>query len=230
MKITTKNTYLDNFLLGILAGISIGIGGMLYIICVTYVNKYLGGVAFSIGLLTVCYFGLHLYTGKIGYLTENNRKFIISLLIMYVGNIIGAVGFGYFLRIVGFNSGAIAETIKNISLKKTINIGNGIGQQWWNMLIMGFFCCNLVFLGVDIYKKNKNWLVKIFGIVICVAIFVILGMEHCVADLFYLAVGNVYPSHFIGAILGILISTIGNSIGALVFYQLINNSSMKNIL
>lgn len=227
MPITTKNKYLDNFLLGILAGIAIAIGGMLYLICLTYVNKYLGGVAFSVGLLTVCYFGLHLYTGKVGYFLENKKDFILSLVIMFIGNAIGAIAFGYFLRVVGFNSGAIAKTIASVSSKKTIDYGNGTGQSWWHMLVMGFMCCNLVFLGVDIYKKNKNWLIKIIGIVICVAIFVIMGMEHCIADLFYLAIGNAYITNPLGSLLGILLSTVGNTIGALVFYQVINNSSCK---
>ncbi len=225
--IKIKNVYLGNFILGILAGMAIALGGFLNIICLTYGQKILGGILFSIGLITVCFFGLHLFTGKVGYLKENSRKYYISLLIMLIGNFLGAIGFGYFLRLVGFHNTEFGSVVASVSLKKTIDFGNGTGQPWWKMFIMSFLCCNLVFLAVDIYKKNKNWLIKLGGIVICVALFVILGMEHCVADMFYLAAGNRYFDLPLESIVALLISIIGNSFGALFFYFVVNNSSMK---
>ena len=100
MKLTTGIKYLDNFLLGILAGAAIGLGGFLNLLLVSTgieACRYLGGMVFSIGLFTVCFFGLHLYTGKVGYVMENDRSYALSLVIMYIGNVIGAVGFGYLM-------------------------------------------------------------------------------------------------------------------------------------
>ena len=54
--LTTKQQYLDNFLLGILAGIAIGLGGFLNLLLVSTgieALRYLGGFVFSIGLFTV---------------------------------------------------------------------------------------------------------------------------------------------------------------------------------
>ena len=57
--------YLDFFIKGIYAGIMIGIGGIAYL---AIPNKIVGSFIFSIGLLTVCMYGMNLYTGKIGYM------------------------------------------------------------------------------------------------------------------------------------------------------------------
>ena len=63
-----------SFLKGILAGLSIGLGGFLYIVSIHYISgelgKVIGSFLFAVGLFTVCTFSLHLYTGKIGLVFE----------------------------------------------------------------------------------------------------------------------------------------------------------------
>ena len=225
--LTTKNKYLDNFLLGILAGAAIGVGGFLNLLLVSTgieACRYLGGVVFSIGLFTVCFFGLHLYTGKIGYVMENDRKFALSLLLMYLGNVIGAVGFGYLMHLTGL----IQDTATSVALNKIVFDGE-TGSSPLKILIYSFFCCIMVFLAVDVYKKSNNWLIKIGNLVVCVALFVITGMEHCVANMFYFAFSNVYSSHFLNAFLALLIATAGNSLGAISTYLVVNTVSRKKV-
>ena len=227
MKITTGIKYLDNFLLGILAGIAIGLGGFLNLLLVSTgieACRYLGGVVFSVGLFTVCFFGLHLYTGKIGYVMENDHTFALSLLIMYIGNVIGAVGFGYLMYLTG----AIRETAVNVALNKIVFDGE-VGSSPLKILIYSFFCCIMVFLAVDVFKKTNNWLVKILNLVVCVALFVITGMEHCVANMFYFAFSNIYSTHFLHAFLALLIATAGNSLGAIATYLVVREVSRKKV-
>lgn len=227
MKLTTKHKYLDNFLLGILAGIAIGLGGFLNLLLVSTgieACRYLGGVVFSIGLFTVCFFGLHLYTGKVGYVMENDRKYALSLLIMYVGNVIGAVGFGYLMYLTG----AIRDTALSVALNKIVYDGDN-GASPLKILVFSFFCCIMVFLAVDVYKKTNNWLIKIANLVICVALFVITGMEHCVANMFYFAFANIYATHFLNAFLALLIATAGNSLGAIATYLVVREVSRKKV-
>lgn len=216
--ITTKNIYLDNFLLGILAGAAIGLGGFLNLLLISTgieAFKYLGGFVFSVGLFTVCFFGLHLFTGKVGYVFDNNRKYALSLLIMYIGNIIGSVSFGYLMRLTGIaTTGILTETATNVANAKIINI-DGVGQSILRMFLYSFFCGIMVFLAVDIFKKSKNWFIKIGGLVICVALFVITGMEHCIADMFYFALANAYATNTLAAIFAIIIATLGNTLGAM---------------
>ena len=227
MKLTTGIKYLDNFLLGILAGAAIGLGGFLNLLLVSTgieALRYLGGVVFSIGLFTVCFFGLHLYTGKVGYVMENDRSYALSLVIMYIGNVIGAVGFGYLM----FLTGAIRDTATSVALNKIVFDGE-VGASPLKILVYSFFCCIMVFLAVDVYKKTNNWLIKIANLVICVALFVITGMEHCVANMFYFAFANIYATHFLNAFLALLIATAGNSLGALATYLVVREVSRKKV-
>ena len=227
MKLTTGIKYLDNFLLGILAGAAIGLGGFLNLLLVSTgieALRYLGGVVFSIGLFTVCFFGLHLYTGKVGYVMENDRSYALSLVIMYIGNVIGAVGFGYLM----FLTGAIRDTALSVALNKIVYDGDN-GASPLKILVFSFFCCIMVFLAVDVYKKTNNWVIKIANLVICVALFVITGMEHCVGNMFYFAFANVYATHFLYAFLALLIATAGNSLGAIATYLVVREVNRKKV-
>lgn len=227
MKISTGIKYLDNFLLGILAGAAIGLGGFLNLLLVSTgieACRYLGGFVFSIGLFTVCFFGLHLYTGKVGYVMENDKKYALSLLIMYIGNVIGAVGFGYLMYLTG----VIRDTATNVALNKIVFDGE-VGASPLKILLYSFFCCIMVFLAVDVYKKSNNWVIKIANLVVCVALFVITGMEHCVANMFYFAFANIYATHFLHAFLALLIATAGNSLGAIATYLVVREVNRKKV-
>lgn len=57
--------YFDYLLKGVYAGIMIAIGEVAYLVIP---NKVVGAFIFSVGLLTVCMYGMNLYTGKIGYI------------------------------------------------------------------------------------------------------------------------------------------------------------------
>ena len=65
----------------------IGIG------CLIYINQPnpVGAFFFSIGLLGVFYFGLNLFTGKIGYV--RTKKDIICAILIFAANILGAALF-----------------------------------------------------------------------------------------------------------------------------------------
>lgn len=55
-----------------LASLSIGLCGFLYILMITYVpgelGNVLGSLLFAVGLFLVCTFYLYLYTGQIGHI------------------------------------------------------------------------------------------------------------------------------------------------------------------
>ena len=64
---------------GIAAGLCISLGGAVFLACE---NKVVGAVAFTIGLLSICYYGLSLYTGKVGYLFEKHDGEALSVLFL----------------------------------------------------------------------------------------------------------------------------------------------------
>ena len=226
IKKLTGKLYLDNFLLGIGAGLAIAMGGTFFLLLVSVGQKFLGAISFCAGLLTICYLGLHLYTGKIGYVWENKRSFWLSLLFIYLGNVVGAVGGGYLIGLIP----SLKETVLPICQNKLISWSGAPGQSVIHMLAMSFFCGNLVFLCVDIFRKNTNHFVKVGGILVCITTFVMMGMEHCIANMFYFAVGNMYAANPLNAILSILLATVGNSLGSILLYIVINKSSLRKII
>ena len=63
------------FLKGLLAGIAISVGGLIFIMTRKHIDNFVAGAyLFSTGLILVCNFGYFLYTGKICYLIDELKK------------------------------------------------------------------------------------------------------------------------------------------------------------
>ena len=206
---------IKTFILGIGAGAAIGVGSFLFTICASYSLKTLGCALFSVGLFTVCFFSLFLYTGKIGYLLDNKekKKYAFDLLVGYIGNIVGAVLLGYVLRFIFLSfPNQTTEGIKKIVASRMVDIGQG-GSPFVKQLGSSFFCGTLVYLAVHFWKKKWNFMLRTGILVLCVFLFVYFGFEHCIANMFYFSYGNAWN---LQSIVNILIVTIGNSLGALM--------------
>ena len=65
-----------------------------------------------------------------------------------------------------------------------------------------------MFIAVDGYKKCQNPIL----LFICVAVFILCGFEHCIADMFYFSMANAWS---LTSFIDILIITLGNGIGAI---------------
>ena len=93
-------------LFGIYAGMAIGFGGLLNIVANTLLSsapiwgRILGSLLFPIGLTMVCFFSFNLFTGKIGYLFDNDKSYLLFLLFVYIGNILGSLLMGAFCKVV----------------------------------------------------------------------------------------------------------------------------------
>lgn len=213
---------LKTFLLGILAGIAISFGGLVFLFCKSEGFPILGSFLFSVGLLIVCSFGLNLYTGKIGYVLVNKKRYLLDLLIMYIGNFVGAVGTGLLMKLCNCGGDKLKDTVEAVSNNKLFNIVEG-GKPWYYLIIMGFFCGVLVFLAVDMFKKeNIHPVIKVFILIGCVGAFVASGFEHCVADMFYFGFSGVlFSSNAGAAFLSLLFITIGNSIGSIAIHAIL---------
>ena len=85
MKFKVFKKYADYLIKGIYSGIMIGIGGMAFL---SVKNAVAGSFFFSIGLLTICMYGMNLYTGKIGYILINKLEYVWELLLSLFGNFV----------------------------------------------------------------------------------------------------------------------------------------------
>ena len=76
------------FIGGMLAGISISIGGTVFL---SLENKVLGALFFTVGLFAVCTFGFNLFTGKVCYVFDQDKEYAAALPLIWLGNLAGAV-------------------------------------------------------------------------------------------------------------------------------------------
>ena len=199
---------LKTLLMSILAGAVIGIGGIVFLSTSTE-NRYIGAVAFSIGLFSICEFGFSLYTGKIGkligYIKEKDKASIIDLPFIVVGNYVGCL----------FISGIMHLTRvydKLLAVDKTL-VETKLGDTWWSVLVLAFMCGIMIYLGVENFGRTSNNFSKIFGLVICVFVFIMSSFEHSIADIFYLAAAAAFTPQALGFLCIVLI---GNSLGGMI--------------
>ena len=200
--------YINIILKGILAGVAISFGGLVYIMTRKLIgNAVAGAYLFSIGLILVCNFGYFLYTGKICYLIDelkNKTKpnYILQLILGYLGNVIGALIFGLACKLVL----DIPEFVETMIISK-------VNDEWYSLIIKGMFCGILIYLAVEGFKKSKTDIGKYVILILCVGTFIVCGFEHSIADAFYFSLSD----NLLETIIPLLFITLGNTIGGLLF-------------
>lgn len=182
----------NDFLKAMGAGFLIGIAALMY---ATIANNILGALLFSFGLIAILTLQLNLFTGKIGsfYFNKNTIKI---LLITLLGNFIGAFGLGILLSYAGCYS---ATTIATAKISKTLI----------RTAIDAMLCGAMMETAVNCFKKSQNPII----VILCIAVFILSGFEHCIADMFFFGLARMFPiQHIITQILG-------NSLGAIIIHQ-----------
>lgn len=177
----------------ILAGILIGMGGVVFLSCE---DRVIGSVLFSFGLLTIVCRELSLYTGKIGYIRKLGfRDIVITLM----GNFIGTFFVGAVVRM----------TRSQITSSKLVE--TKLHDSPLSIFFLSVFCGALMYLAVDNYKKSRSW----FFVILPVVIFILSGFEHCVANMFFFTLADVWQSW--QAVMYVSLMIAGNAIGSWIF-------------
>jgi formate/nitrite transporter FocA (FNT family) len=206
-----KKKYLklvDYLIKGIYAGIMIGIAGCVYL---SVENHIVGSFLFALGLLTICMYGMNLFTGKVGYILINKIDYLIELLLTLIGNFIGTFIVGKLILLTRFSGiGKIARRVGQLKLNDNL----------LSIFILSMFCGMLIYIAVNNYKKINTEIGKYFPIFLCVMVFILCGFEHCVANMLYFTVAQVWSCN---TLLYVLVMVLGNSVGSIIiawFYNL----------
>jgi formate/nitrite transporter len=154
-------------------------------------GRLISGLVFAFGLGLVVITGSELFTG--------NNLMIISLLdkkislgamlrnwiFVYIGNFIGSIFAAIGCALFGqLNQGAGQAAVSAIKIavgKCTLPFGNAI----W----LGIFCNLLVCIAVFVSLCGQDGISRIVGAYVPVALFVIAGFEHSIANMYYVSVG-----------------------------------------
>ncbi len=195
------NRWIKDLALSALAGMSVALGGVVFLSCE---SKVVGSMLFSIGLFMVCSFGFNLFTGKVCYCAGNPPAYIAWLGLVWIGNLIGAQLTAWAVGMTRIGP-ALTEKAAALSAVKT-------GDGFVSLFILGIFCNMMIYVGVESYKSIPYEMGKYVGMVLCIMVFILSGFEHCVADMFYFAMGKAWSAESITAL---IVITLGNSLGGL---------------
>lgn len=194
--------YLKTYIFGILAGVSISIGGTVFL---SLDDKVLGAVFFTVGLFTVCTFGFDLFTGKVCYVFERDFSYAVGLIFMWVGNFTGAWLTAAAERLTRIGP-ALQEKAAAMCAVKA-------GDSLLSLFILGILCDILIYIAVDGFNKNPHEIGKYLSLFFGVTVFILCGTEHCVADMYYFSVAGMWNGH---TLLCLLVITLGNAFGGVL--------------
>ncbi len=191
---------LTAFLMAIAAGGFIAIAFVFYITVMTGsaslawgVSRFLGGVAFSLGLILVVLCGSDLFTSTVLTViarVEGKISWFAMLknwVVVYFGNMVGA---GLFVSLIWFaqshlnSGGGWGHTVLNVAQHK---VHHSFGQA----VALGILCNILVCLAVWMSYACRTVTDKVLVLVLPVAMFVASGFEHSVANMFMIPMGIV---------------------------------------
>ena len=214
---------LTTLILGVLAGVFISFGAMLYTAVITGVDagfgpaRLLGGIAFSLGLVLVVIGGAELFTGNNLIVMAwadrriTGRKLLGNWVTVYLANFVGAAATALLVHwsgILELSGGASGHTAAAIARAKA---ELGLGPAF----IRGILCNALVCLAVWICLAAHDVAGKILAIVIPISAFVALGFEHSVANMYLIPAGMLAGADIPVASLAtnLIPVTLGNIVG-----------------
>ncbi|GHV06877.1 FdhC protein [Clostridia bacterium] len=191
-----KNTVGRMLVLGIFAGFFIAAGGMIantaaHLLPDAGAIRLVSGLLFPAGLIMVVLTGAELFTGAVLLVMPllarriKAARMLWLWLVVYVGNFVGAfalaAGCALFGQL-GISGGQLAVyTIKVAATKCAINPANA--------LVSGILCNILVCVAVLMSLSAKDTFGKAAGAYVPIAVFVIAGLEHSIANVFFISAG-----------------------------------------
>jgi len=219
-------------ILSVLAGAFISFGAMFYTLVITGndlgfgVERLLGGMAFSLGLVLVVIAGAELFTGNNLIVMAwadgkiSTAQLLTNWSLVYVGNFVGALACVAFVRFSGtleLGGGSVASTAVAIANAK-VELG------FFEAFLRGMLCNTLVCLAIWLSYASHQVPGKILCILFPVSAFVALGFEHSIANMYLIPIGMLASGTGIDTLvlLGNLVPvTLGNIVGGSVFVALV---------
>lgn len=189
--------------------------------------KIVSGCLFPVGLILVVILGAELFTGNNALLIPSFMKkrygvkeVAVNWSLVYIGNFIGVLVFTYFLvylcgltAVAPYHDYAVTIAVAKVTQSWGVIFLKGIGANWC--------VCLAIWLALSATTFGN----KALGCWIPIMAFVVLGYEHCIANMFYLTAGILEGAHItVGECLwlNLIPSTIGNIIGGAIFVGMLH--------
>ena len=216
---------LSVMVLAVLAGAFISLGALFFTVVVTGstlgfgVTRLLGGLGFCLGLVLVVIGGAELFTGNnllaMAWASRliGTRALLRHWLLVYLGNVVGCLGtvaLVLWADVASLGGGAVGETALAIARSKA-ELGMGAA------LARGILCNALVCLAVWLAMGGHSVTDRFLAILLPISAFVTLGLEHSIANWFFLSYGLLLDGQgrvtLAGALQNLATVTAGNLLG-----------------
>lgn len=224
-----RDSHMKFLVSSMLAGAYIGVGcivlffmgGPLFAVDSPFLNL-ITGITFGVALAIVIWAGSDLFTSNVmtftfGALTKTItwKQTAVLLIWCYIGNLIGAVVFSYFVYLSG-----IFPAI-NVDSYTVFTAAGKMSDGFIPLLFQGILCNWLVCLAVWTSARAENEMVKLSLIFVLIFAFVAVGFEHSIANMAIMAIALLHSSvetvTVSGFIYNLIPVTIGNIIGGGLF-------------
>lgn len=212
--------------LAVLAGAFISLGALFFLVVTTGnpnlgfgFNRLIGGLSFSLGLILVVCGGAELFTGNnlmaMAWAsgTVTTRQLLRHWGLAYIGNVAGCLLTVLMVEGAGLHqlnhgdvgNSAIAIAVAKIQLSPT------------EVFCRGVLCNALVCLAVWLTMGGRSIVDKIVAILFPITAFVAIGLEHSIANWFFLPLAGCWERggqiQIDGVITNLVFSTLGNLTG-----------------
>lgn len=202
----SRQSFLQTLLMTFLAGAYIALGGFLAVRCGLALSwnewgsmgKFIFAAVFPLGLILTVICGADLFTGNAMTLTSaryngrvNSLDVLRSWCFSWVGNFIGALFVAFFLvwatGIIFEKAPAAAGAVSMPWAEGLVKLANGktslsFGEAFWRAVGCNWLVCLAVYLSYS----AKDIAGKIMALWFPTMAFVAMGMEHCVANMFFI--------------------------------------------
>lgn len=190
------------------------------------IASVLGGIAFSVGLMMVVFFGGHLFTSSVltGVTTFEGKLSLLRMTLywttVWLFNFAGSVLIAWLY----YRSGLALKYDGEI-LKHFVALGVGkIHLSFEQAFIRAIFCNVFVCMAVWTAAAAKDSAGKILAIALIIGAFDACGYEHCVANMFIITEGLFAKAHYLAQAGGDL-----EAMSALVHYLPVEKIKGLNI-
>lgn len=229
----SKLSFNHRFLLGVLGGILLSFSGLFLMIVAggsqslvsligPGIHRAIAASVFPIGLILIVFTGADLFTGNTMIMTistlhkkTNWSSLIISWSVSFVSNLCGCLIFQYIFVYY-------ADLLTNEPYRSyAINFTELKHRQTWHVLFLRGIAGNwLVCLALWLASSGRELFSKVIGIYLPIWLFVSVGYEHSIANMFTVQMGMLLGADvsILNYVLHILLPvTVGNIIGGSIF-------------
>lgn len=177
-------------------------------------TRLISGAVFPVGLMLVLLAGAELFTGNcllaVGLMRKKISlyRFTRNLCIVWVMNLVGSLFVGILAVVTHTMTPDVIAHLQATAMHKA-------HPAFWQILLKGIGCNVLVAGAVWLSYATKDFAGKVLGIWFPIMVFIVLGFDHVVANMFYLPTAMMTGAEisFAALVKNLLAATIGNMIG-----------------